>query len=110
MATGSDKPPLIVIVGETASGKSAIALDLARRFDGEIICADSWTVRREVNIGTAKPTPEERAQIPHHLLDLIDPCGNFTAAVFKRLASSAVHEISSRGRLPILAGGHWLIH
>lgn len=105
MATGSDKPPLIVIVGETASGKSAIALDLARRFDGEIICADSWTVRREVNIGTAKPTPEERAQIPHHLLDLIDPCGNFTAAVFKRLASSAVHEISSRGRLPILAGG-----
>lgn len=97
--------PLIVIVGETASGKSELALRLAREFDGEIICADSWTVRREVNIGTAKPTAKERAEVPHHLLDVVEPCEDFTAAVFKRLANEAIKDISNRGKLPILAGG-----
>jgi len=98
-------PKLLVIVGETASGKSALALKLAQEFDGEIICADSWTVRREVDIGTAKPTAGERAKVPHHLLDVAGPCEDFTAAVFKRLASQAIVDISARGKLPIIVGG-----
>lgn len=98
-------PPLVVIVGETASGKSSLAIQVAERFNGEIICADSWTVRRGVDIGTAKPTPEERAQIPHHLLDVVEPCADFSAATFKRMALLAIHDISSRSKLPILVGG-----
>ncbi|MDB5184265.1 MAG: tRNA dimethylallyltransferase [Candidatus Saccharibacteria bacterium] len=99
------KSPLIVIVGETASGKSALAIALAQRFDGEIICADSWTVRREVNIGTAKPSAAELAAAPHHLLDIVGPDEDFTAAVFKGLAQAQIKAISGRGKLPILAGG-----
>jgi tRNA dimethylallyltransferase len=98
-------PPLIVIVGETSSGKSALALDLAKELDGELICADSWTVRREVNIGTAKPTPAERAAVPHHLLDVAAPDEDFTAAVFKELANRAIADIAARGKLPIMVGG-----
>lgn len=97
--------PLIVIVGETASGKSALALALAQRFDGELICADSWTVRRELNIGTAKPSLADLVAVPHHLLDIVGPNEDFTAAVFKRLANEAVAEITSRGKLPIMVGG-----
>lgn len=104
VATGG-VAPLLVVVGETAAGKSALALELARRFDGEIICADSWTVRREVDIGTAKPTKTERAEVPHHLLDVVAPCEDFTAAVFQRLANEAIQDISDRGKLPIMAGG-----
>lgn len=96
---------LLVIVGETASGKSALALDLAERLNGEIICADSWTVRREVNIGTAKPSKEDQARIPHHLLDVADANEDFTAAVFKRMAEATIADIASRGKLPILVGG-----
>lgn len=98
-------PKLIVIVGETASGKSALALQLAQIFDGELICADSWTVRREVDIGTAKPSAEERALVPHHLLDIVGPDEDFTAAVFKDLAQAKIAEIAARGKLPILVGG-----
>ncbi len=97
--------PLVVIVGETASGKSALALKLAQQFDGEIICADSWTVRRGVDIGTAKPTAAEQSKVPHHLLDVVEPCADFTAAVFKRLANEAISEITNRGKLPIMVGG-----
>lgn len=97
--------PLLVVVGETASGKSALALKLAQRFDGEIICADSWTVRREVDIGTAKPTAAERSAVPHHLLDVVGPDEDFTAAVFQRLAKQAIKDIANRGKLPIMAGG-----
>lgn len=97
--------PLLVIVGETATGKSALAIKLALRLNGEIICADSWTVRREVTIGTAKPTAEEQALVAHHLLDIVDPCEDFTAAVFKRLANAKIEEISGRGKLPIMVGG-----
>lgn len=103
--SGRPSSPLLVIVGETASGKSALAMSLAQKLDGEIICADSWTVRREVNIGTAKPSEEERQQIPHHLLDVAGPDEDFTAAVFKRLANQAIEEISNRGKLPIMVGG-----
>ncbi len=98
-------PPLLVIVGETASGKSALAVRLAQQLNGEIICADSWTVRREVSIGTAKPTAEQCAAAPHHLLDIVGPCEDFTAAVFKRLANQKIAEIYGRGNLPIMVGG-----
>lgn len=96
---------LVVIVGETGSGKSALALSLAEKLNGEIICADSWTVRREVDIGTAKPTAEERARVPHHLLDVVEPCADFTAAVFKSLALKAIDDINRRNKLPIMVGG-----
>ena len=97
--------PLIVIVGETASGKTALALELAERLDGEIICADSRTVYTGMDIGTAKPTEEEQARVPHHLLDVVRPDEHFTAADFKRLANQAIIDISSRGKLPIMVGG-----
>jgi tRNA dimethylallyltransferase len=100
-----DKSPLLVIVGQTASGKSSLALTLAQQLNGELICADSWTVRREVNIGTAKPSVKERQLVPHHLLDVVEPDGDFTAAVFKELANKAIADITSRGKLPILVGG-----
>lgn len=98
-------PPLVVIVGETASGKTSLSLELAEKFNGEIICADSWTVRQEVNIGTAKPTLRERARVPHHLLDVVGPDEEFTAAVFKELALRAIDKIHKRGKLPIMVGG-----
>lgn len=97
--------PLVVVVGPTASGKSDLALLLGERLGGEIICADSWTVRKEVNIGTSKPDAEERERVPHHLLDIAEPCADFTAAVFKRLAVKKIDDISDRGVLPIMAGG-----
>ncbi len=100
--------PLIVIVGETASGKSAAGMDLARQFNGEIICADSRTVYKGMDIGTAKPSKQDRAEIPHHLLDIVEPNQPFTAADFKRLASKAIEDISSRGKLPIMVGGSGL--
>lgn len=98
-------PPLVVIVGETASGKSALALELAKQFDGEIICADSWTVYKGFEIGTAKPSAAERAEVPHHLLDIAEPEEGFSAVLFKKLAQKAIADIAGRGKLPILVGG-----
>jgi tRNA dimethylallyltransferase len=97
--------PLVAVVGETASGKTALTLALAQKFGGEIICADSWTVRREVNIGTAKPSYEEQKLIPHHLLGVVGPCEDFTAAVFKQMANESISDIASRGKIPFLSGG-----
>ena len=97
--------PLIVIVGETASGKSALALEVAKRFNGEIIGADSWTVYCEFDVGTAKPSAEELQAIPHHLYDIVNASDGFNAALFKKLANEAIIEIQSRGKLPILTGG-----
>lgn len=97
--------PLLTVVGETASGKSALALRLAKQYNGELICADSWTVRRDMNIGTAKPSADEQAAARHHLLDVVAPDEDFTAAVFKQLATEAIDDITSRGKLPILVGG-----
>jgi tRNA dimethylallyltransferase len=98
-------PKLVVIVGETASGKTALAVELAQKFGGEIICADSATVRRQADIGSAKPTLEEQRLVPHHLLDVVEPDEAFSAAQFKELAQQAIDEIAGRRKLPILVGG-----
>ena len=97
--------PLIVIVGPTSVGKSSLALALAERVGGEIVAADSMHVYRGLDIGTAKPVPEERRRIPHHLLDLVEPDQPFTAADYTRLALAAIAGIRGRGRSPILVGG-----
>ncbi len=94
-----------MIVGETASGKSALAMDIAQTFDGELICADSWTVYKGFDIGTAKPSAADRARVPHHLLDVADPAEGFNAPQFQRLALAAISDIAARGKLPILVGG-----
>jgi tRNA dimethylallyltransferase len=103
-----ETPPLVVIVGPTASGKTGLSIELAKKFDGEIVCADSRTVYRYLDIGTAKPTSKERAEVPHHLLDVVDPDQPFTVADFKKLANKAIVDIQRRGKLPILVGGSGL--
>lgn len=100
--------PLVVIVGETASGKSALALELAKKFNGEIICADSRTVYKSMDIGTAKPSPAEQKQVKHYLLDVVEPGERFTVADFKDQANKAIQEIYNRDRLPIMVGGSGL--
>lgn len=97
--------PLVVIVGETASGKSALALEIAKQFNGEIIGADSWTVYRDFDIGTAKPSSAELSEVPHHLFDIASAPDGFNAALFKNLANYAIRDIQDRGKLPILVGG-----
>lgn len=97
--------PLIAVVGPTASGKSAVALRLARELAGEIVSCDSLQVYRGLDIGSAKATPDERASVPHHLLDVVDPDALFSAAEYARLARAAAAEIHGRGRVPIVAGG-----
>lgn len=99
------RQPLIVVAGETASGKSALALQLAKDFDGELICADSWTVYKGFDIGTAKPDAAEQRQIPHHLLDIADPAVGFSVVEFQRQAQTVIADISQRGKLPIMVGG-----
>ncbi|MEX0934678.1 MAG: tRNA (adenosine(37)-N6)-dimethylallyltransferase MiaA, partial [Candidatus Saccharimonadales bacterium] len=96
---------LIAIVGETATGKSKLAMEIAKRFDGEIINADSWQVYRYMDIGTAKPSKKDRDEIPHHLIDIADPDEDFNAAIYKNRAELAIEDILSRGRLPIIVGG-----
>jgi tRNA dimethylallyltransferase len=96
---------VLAIVGATASGKSALAVEVALRLGGEIISADAFTAYRGIDAGTAKPTVEERRGVPHHLIDLKDPTEPFSAGEFARLARAVSHEILSRGMLPILCGG-----
>jgi tRNA dimethylallyltransferase len=97
--------PLVVITGPTASGKTALAIEVAEKFAGEIICADSRTIYTGMDIGTAKPTTEERARVPHWGLDLVRPGEYFSAADFKIYAEEKIKEIRSRGHLPLLVGG-----
>jgi tRNA dimethylallyltransferase len=101
-------PPAIVLMGPTASGKSALALEIARHFPVEILSVDSAQVYRDMNVGTAKPTPAERAAVAHHLIDVIDPEQSYSAAQFRADALRLMREISGRGRLPLLAGGTML--
>lgn len=93
------------MAGPTAAGKSALALRLARERGGEIVSCDSLQVYRGLDVGSAKPTAEERRSVPHHLVDVVDPDGDFSAADYARLARAALREIASRGALPIVVGG-----
>jgi tRNA dimethylallyltransferase len=97
--------PLVAILGPTATGKSALALSVARRYDGEIVNCDSTAVFRGFDIGTDKVLPEARQGIPHHLIDIVDPAADYTAAQYARDAAGVVRDIHRRGRLPILVGG-----
>jgi tRNA dimethylallyltransferase len=96
---------LIAIVGPTASGKSALALDLAERFNGEIVNYDSVQIYRHLNIGTAKPSLDEQARVPHHMIDLREPSEVYNAGDYQRDARAVLEEIRERNRLPILVGG-----
>jgi tRNA dimethylallyltransferase len=95
-------------MGPTASGKSALAMELAERLGGEIVSVDSAQVYRGMDVGTAKPSPDERARVPHHLIDIVDPTEAYSAARFVADAQRAIADIRARGRLPILAGGTML--
>ncbi len=105
MASVKPEPLLVVILGPTASGKTALSLALAERFDGEIVNCDSVAMYREFDLGTAKPTASERGRAPHHLLDFIEPTSHITAGEYFRQARQVLEEIKARGRLPIVAGG-----
>ncbi len=108
MGSHTDKPPLAVLLGQTASGKSALAAQLADHFDIEIIAADARTVYKGMDIGTAKPDAKERLSVPHHMLDIASPDEVFTVADFKRLAEEKIQAINDRGKLPLLVGGSGL--
>ena len=105
MLPQSPEPLLLVILGPTGSGKSALAIALAEQFSGEIVSCDSVAVYRNFEIGTAKPSLEDRSRVPHHLIDVADPGEAFTAGEYARQARAAVREIAQRGHLPIVVGG-----
>lgn len=96
---------IVAIIGPTASGKTTFAISLAQSIGGEILCVDSTTVYRGFDIGTSKPTKEERNAVPHHLVDILDPNAPFSAGDFVRLANQAIADCESRGKVPILVGG-----
>ena len=106
--TSSNKPLAVAIMGPTASGKTAAALDIARHIPSEIISVDSALVYRGMDIGTAKPTAEERANAPHHLIDILDPAQSYSAMQFRQDTIALVDSIIRRGRLPLLVGGTML--
>jgi tRNA dimethylallyltransferase len=97
--------PLVAVVGPTGSGKTALAISLAEQFAGEVVSCDSVAVYREFEIGTAKPSPEERARVPHHMVDIASPDEEITAGDYARQARAVLGEIKSRKKLPIIAGG-----
>ncbi len=110
LETGVDiaQAPLIAIVGPTASGKTAAAIQLAEKLNGEIICADSRTIYKGMDIGTAKPTEDERSRVPHWGIDLVEPDKKFTVADFKEYTVAKIADIRSRGKVPFLVGGSGL--
>lgn len=101
----SERPPVVVVTGPTGSGKSALAIELAERYNGEIVNADSMQVFRYMDIGTAKPTPEERLRVPHHLFDVANPDENYSAGRYVKDARAAAEMIHGRGRVVFLVGG-----
>lgn len=101
----ASRQPLVVIVGPTASGKTALAIEIAKQHDGEVVCADSRTVYQEMDIGTAKPTADEQEGVPHWGLDLVKPDETFTAGRFQAYAKETIADIRQRGKLPVLVGG-----
>ncbi len=105
MSSARKRPKIIVIVGPTASGKTALAVKIAKKFNGEIVSADSRQIYRGMNIGTAKPTRRETAAIPHYLINIKNPDEDYTAAEYKKGAIAAIKKILRKGKLPILVGG-----
>lgn len=105
MSSELNKIPIVVIGGPTAVGKTALSIEMAKAFNGEIINGDSLQVYRKLNIGTGKVTRDEMEGIPHHLLDILNPDESFDASKFKELATQAILEIHQRGKLPIIVGG-----
>ena len=101
----SSEPLLVVILGPTGSGKTALSLALAERFHGDVVNCDSVAMYREFEIGTAKPTPAERGRAPHHLLDFVEPTAYITAGEYARQGREVLRQIKSRGALPIVVGG-----
>ncbi|MGH9499826.1 MAG: tRNA (adenosine(37)-N6)-dimethylallyltransferase MiaA [Terriglobales bacterium] len=101
----SAEPLLVVVLGPTASGKTALSLALAERFQGEIVNCDSVAMYREFEIGTAKPSPAERVRAPHHLLDFVEPAGYITAGEYARKARKVLQEVKQRARMPVVVGG-----
>ena len=104
-ALAGREPLLVVLLGPTASGKTALSLELAEQFAGEIVSCDSVAVYRAMEIGTAKPSLAERARVPHHLIDIYSPDEHSTAGDYARRARAAIRDIAARGRLPIVTGG-----
>jgi tRNA dimethylallyltransferase len=104
-ASRTADPLVVLILGPTGSGKTALSLALAERFHGEIISCDSVAAYRGMDLGTAKPSASERARVPHHLIDVADPDQPFTAGVYSRAARAALYDIAARGHLPIVTGG-----
>ncbi len=100
--------PLLIVLGATATGKSALALELATAFGGEIVSADALQVYRGLDVGTAKPSPEERRRVRHHLIDILDPDQPYSAGEFARRARAAIAEIEERGAVPLVVGGSGL--
>jgi tRNA dimethylallyltransferase len=105
LLVGKRQKPLIVILGPTAIGKTGLAIELAKSIDGEIIGADSRQIYRHMDIGTAKPSADERAQIPHHLIDIIEPDGDLSLALYQKMTYETVDDIHERGKIPLLVGG-----
>lgn len=101
----SEKIKIYAVVGATASGKSALALELAERYGGEIISCDSMQLYRRMDIGTAKPTEEERERVAHHMIDVAEPTQSFSCADYVEMADKIIRDVHSRGRLPIICGG-----
>ena len=103
--TSQQKIKILAVVGPTASGKTAVSVELARRLGGEVVSCDSMQVYRRMNIGTAKPTVEEMCGVPHHLIDAVEPDAPFSCAEYVTRAGETVKDIAARGKLPILCGG-----
>lgn len=97
--------PLLVIVGPTAAGKTAVAVECSLRLEGEVVCADSMHVYRHMDVGTAKPAPEERRGVPHHCLDLVEPDEEYSVARYRADAEAAIADIGGRGRAAVVCGG-----
>ncbi len=108
MATRQQRPSLLVIVGPTASGKSALAHSVARKYNGEIISADSRAIYKAMDIGTAKPSRKDQEEVPHWGLDLVEPGRKFSAKAFQSYAKRVIKDVQQRGKLPILVGGSGL--
>lgn len=97
--------PLVAVVGPTASGKTALAVKIAKKYNGEVVSADSMQIYRKMNIGTAKPDEAEKEGIPHHMIDIVDPVENYSVAQYVKEAKRVIEDINSRGKLPVLCGG-----